>query len=103
MVWTLRERFRKTYEHTQHLAGVQGFQAHPLDELISIPNNSDLIAQLSQPLYKTSSNGKILIESKADMAKRGVKSPDYFDSLAYAFAPPPEARAEETLARILGE
>lgn len=71
----LRERFRKTHDH------VNGVAVHPEEELISIPNDSKLIVQISQPLGKRSSGGKILIESKDDMRKRGVDSPDYADSL----------------------
>lgn len=77
----LRERFKKTYEH------VNNIKCYPLDELISIPNHPDLIAQISLPKQKYSSNGKILLESKADMRKRGVDSPDFADMLAMAFAP----------------
>lgn len=79
----LRERFRKTYEM------VEGIASYPLDELISIPNNSALIAQLSQPLRKFTSAGKILLESKDEMKKRGVESPDFADALVLAYIDPP--------------
>lgn len=72
----LRERFRKTYDH------VNGIAEHPAEDLISIPNNPTLVAQLSQPLGKRTNTGKILIESKDDMRRRGVDSPDYADSLS---------------------
>lgn len=74
----LRDRFRKTYNYVNHIA------EYPLDELISIPNHPSLIAQLSTPLGKKTSTGKTLIESKEDMLKRGVGSPDFADSLAYS-------------------
>jgi hypothetical protein len=77
----LRERFKKTYEHTT------GIKAYPLDELISIPNHPDLIAQISLPKRKYTSSGKILLESKAEMRKRGIDSPDFADMLAMLFAP----------------
>lgn len=77
----VRERFRKTYEYVNDV-----FQ-HPADELISIPNNPQLIAQLSQPKEKRGANGKIYIESKVDMAKRGIESPDHADMCVYLFAP----------------
>ena len=52
---------------------------------IEIPPNEDLIAQLSAIKYKINSrSGKIEIESKDDMRKRGVDSPDEADSLAIA-------------------
>lgn len=79
--WMLRERFRKTYNHVNKIA------FYPLNELISIPNDVTLIAQLSTPLCKMTSTGKILVESKDDMAKRGIKSPDHADSLVYSEEP----------------
>ncbi|HLV78744.1 MAG TPA: hypothetical protein VKT32_00640 [Chthonomonadaceae bacterium] len=79
--WLLRHRFEKTYEYVHD--GIE----HPAEEMISIPNHRELIAQISQPLAFVTSSGKTKIESKEDMAKRGVKSPDFADALVYAFAP----------------
>jgi phage terminase large subunit len=78
--WRLRLRFEKTYEVRQ------GIGEHPLDECISLPNCAELIADLSLPLAESTETGKIRIESKAKMAQRGVKSPDYADALVYAYA-----------------
>lgn len=52
---------------------------------ISIPDDLELIAQLSSIKYKFNSRGQLQIESKEDMKKRGVKSPDKADALALAF------------------
>ena len=79
--WLLRTRFERTYEY------VHGIKDHPLEDLISIPNHGTLIGQLSQPLAIYNDSGKIKLEGKPEMARRGVKSPDYADALAYAFAP----------------
>jgi hypothetical protein len=79
--WLLRTRFERTYEF------VNGLAVHDLDDLISIPNHGELIAQLSLPLVFYDDSGRIRIESKPEMAKRGVASPDYADALSYAFAP----------------
>lgn len=79
--WLLRTRFERTYEF------VNGIASHPIEELISIPNHGLLIGQLSQPLVIYTDTGKIRIESKKEMAKRGVSSPDYADACAYAYAP----------------
>lgn len=81
--WLLRERFRKTWEVV-----TQG-KEYPLEELISIPNHTELINDLSKPLAHYNSAGKIGIESKADMKKRGVSSPDFGDMLAQLEAPVP--------------
>lgn len=53
---------------------------------ICIPNDPDLIKQLSQLRYGYSSEKKIRIEDKEEMKKRLGKSPDKADSLALAFA-----------------
>jgi len=59
-----------------------------------LPNDAALIADLSAPGYKTSSNGGRLIESKDDMKKRQIRSPDGADALAMTFAEPVLPRAE---------
>ena len=77
--FNLAERFRKTFEH------LEGIRTHDLSELISIPNHAELIMQLSQPTVKYTDGGKLLIESKIDLKKRGLSSPDTADSLVYCF------------------
>lgn len=84
--WCLRRRFEKTYEY------VNGIRQHPIDDLISIPNHSLLIQELSQPKYDYTESGKIIIESKKKMKTRGIKSPNLNDSLAMNFAPADEYR-----------
>jgi hypothetical protein len=54
---------------------------------LSIPNNVDLRDQLTQREYGFSQDGqRIKLETKADMVKRGVDSPDIADALALTFA-----------------
>lgn len=79
MWWKARRRFERTYEV------VNGIKTWPEIDLISIPNDPELVAQLSQPLVQFRDGGKIQIESKKDMRKRGIKSPDRADSLMLAF------------------
>ena len=79
--WTLRCRFEKAYEYRE--LGIQ----HPHDEMISIPNHPRLIAELSTPLVFQTETGKLQLESKIKMKKRGVKSPNFGDALAISFAP----------------
>jgi hypothetical protein len=52
---------------------------------ISIPDDPELIAQLSSIQYKIVSDRRIQMESKEEMRKRGVKSPDKADALALCF------------------
>lgn len=53
--------------------------------LAAIPNDETLIAQLAQPHYHYNPNGKIVLESKQDMRKRGLDSPDRADALVLTF------------------
>lgn len=53
----------------------------------SIPNDQDLRSELTALRYSYR-GGELLIESKDDAKKRGVKSPDRADSLALTFAVP---------------
>lgn len=53
----------------------------------SIPNDNELQSDLTALQY-TYKGGMLLIESKDDAKKRGVKSPDRADSLALTFAYP---------------
>ena len=60
-------------------------------EHASIPNDNDLKAELSSLRYSYRA-GELLIESKEDAKKRGIKSPDRADSLTMTFAVPPMKR-----------
>ena len=60
---------------------------------ISIPDDLELIAQLSSIKYKINSRGQLQMESKEDMKKRGTKSPDKADALALAFMDSPLVEA----------
>ena len=79
--WALRARFERTWEH------VNGQAVYPADELISIPDHAVLISELSQPMYSYTETGKVEIEKKSAMRKRGVKSPDFAESLMLANLP----------------
>lgn len=89
--WTVRDRLRRTYEHWLHTAGDGGIQ-HDLDDLLLLPDDNALCAELSVPRYLYTENGKIQIESKRQMAARGVASPDYAEALILTFAPTPVRR-----------
>jgi hypothetical protein len=51
-----------------------------------LPIDDELASELAAPLYKYTSTGKIKIESKDEMRKRGIKSPDKADALALTMA-----------------
>ena len=63
--WDLRERFRSGR--------------------ISIPSDQQLITELAALRYGYDSSGRIRMESKDDMRKRGLPSPDKADALMLAF------------------
>lgn len=83
--WEVRERARKT-----HMAVTTGKKYHP-DELLSFDSErlganriEHLIGELSSPKMQYS-NGKVKVESKAEMKKREIDSPNDADSLIMAF------------------
>jgi phage terminase large subunit len=51
-----------------------------------IPNDERLISELATVRYTFTSNGKIQIESKDEIRKRGLKSPDVADAFVLTFA-----------------
>ena len=51
-----------------------------------IPMDEDLIAELATVRYTFTSNGKIKVESKDDIRRRGLKSPDKADAFCLTFA-----------------
>lgn len=55
-------------------------------ELI-LPNDDDLVAQLSGRKYGLTENSKIMVESKDDMKKRGLPSPDEADCVLLLCVP----------------
>lgn len=70
--WNLREDIKTT--------------ALTENKLISLPDDKELINQLCSIKFKITRKGRIAIESKDDLKKRGLKSPDKADSLAIAWS-----------------
>lgn len=82
-------RFRKTYENV-----VKGAD-HPHDELISINSATidtkmlnQLKIELSAPRKDHDKNGRFKVESKEDLAKRDIASPNVADSVIMAAIEP---------------
>lgn len=55
---------------------------------LQLPDSDSLQADLISVGYKYQSDGKLLLESKQDMRRRGVPSPDEGDAVALCFADP---------------
>ena len=83
--WLVADRFRNTYN-----AIVNG-QKFDDSELISIssdmPGLGNLITELSTPWRKFDQLGRVKVESKDDLKKRDVASPNDADAFIMAFAP----------------
>lgn len=83
--WMVRDRFYKTWR------AIEFGDKYPEDELISIDSNIEdveyLCAELSRPQVDYDQNGRTKVESKKDMKKRGIPSPNKADALIMAFAP----------------
>ena len=86
--WTLRDRFRKTYEYWCYLNDPETGSYYPIDELILISGeDKEFIKQLSTPGYKRLESGKIQIETKDELKRRNVRSPDRVEALVIALSP----------------
>ena len=83
--WLLADRFRNTFN------AVRNGEKFADDELISLsstlPHLELLIDELSTPKRDYDQNGRVKVESKKDLAKRDVPSPNMADALVMTFAP----------------
>jgi phage terminase large subunit len=51
-----------------------------------LPRDDDLRQELVAPTYTFTSNGRVKVEGKAEMKRRGMRSPDLADALCLTFA-----------------
>lgn len=63
-----------------------GLRKRMTDGDLDLPEGQVVRSQLAGIKYKTVTDRKLKIESKEDMKKRGVKSPDYAEAIINAFA-----------------
>ena len=88
--WTIADRLRETYN-----AVVNGDEYDP-SNIISISSECDninqLLSELSTPKRHFDGKGKVKVESKEDLAKREVASPNLADAFIMAFWRPVVAR-----------
>jgi hypothetical protein len=85
--WRVRELFKRTHE------AVAFGQSISEDEVISINSEmkllNKLVMELSQPTYKKSVSGKIIV----DKAPNGTKSPNLADAVMMAFSQPSKKKS----------
>lgn len=69
----------------------------------AVPELPDLLEGMCAPEYGFKPTGELLLESKDNMRKRGVASPDLADALALTFAYPvvPQLRLEDRADRLV--
>lgn len=78
----------------RNLLQMEDEDGHPMEPELILPEDDALIAQLSARKYKITSTGRIKVESKEDMKKRGLSSPDEADCLCMLCLPFDRERAK---------
>jgi hypothetical protein len=85
--------------HNPHQLNMRAYMWSQMKDWLvtgAIPDDTQLEVQLTGPGYHINRANKLVIESKQDMASRGMASPDDADALALTFArrvgPPPPPR-----------
>jgi phage terminase large subunit len=93
--WLCRTALQRTHEHVLFLEGKEGGKRHDLTDLLSLPSgdrdSDQLCLEISLVKWGKNEKGKIVIEKKEALAKRGIKSPDYADALMLTFNDAPIA------------
>lgn len=69
---------------------------------VDIPDRDDIQADACAPGYKYDSLTRLVLESKEDIRKRGLRSPDEWDAVALTFAEPVVERRARPAARQTG-
>jgi phage terminase large subunit len=90
--WLCRTALQRTHEHVLWLLGKENGKEHPVTDLLALPSGdkeSDMLClQLSLVKWGRNDRGKIVIERKDALAKRGISSPDHADALMLTFVEP---------------
>lgn len=83
--WLVADRFRNTYN------AIHKGETFKPEELIfldpAMPHLDRIIDELTMPLQAFDANGRVTVESKRDLAKRNLASPNLADAFIMAFAP----------------
>lgn len=91
--WLCRTALQRTHEHVLWLDGKTGGREHPVTDLLSLPSgdrdSEALCLQLSLVKWGRNERGKIVIEKKEALQRRGVSSPDHADALMLTFVDKP--------------
>lgn len=80
LYWAVRRRAEKTWEKSR------GVKDWPDDECLELPDDNELIQQLSALRWEHTAEGKQALESKKAAATRGIKRLDRADGVVLSFA-----------------
>lgn len=62
---------------------------------VDLPDSDEIQADACAPGYKYDMQSRLLLESKEDMKRKGIRSPDTWDAIALTFAEPIRPRREQ--------
>lgn len=79
MWWNIRELLQPAEDESQ---------------VVSLEIDRIAAAQIAAPSYRSNSSGRLQIESKADMSKRGVGSPDRAEAILLSLFEPPSHQVQ---------
>lgn len=83
--WLTADRFRNTYNAVNRGETFDDGELISIDE--ELPGLQNLITQLSTPRRKFDGAGRVKVESKDDLKKREIDSPNDADAFIMAYAP----------------
>ena len=70
---------------------------------VRLDNDRKVMSQLAGPTFKSDSSGRIQIESKVDMKRRGVSSPDRAEAVLLALYEPPGKNIPNVSPIVIGQ
>lgn len=85
--WDMRSRAQKSHEYWLAINKQRGGMRHPIEELLLLPDHDQLCRELSWPKVKYMTGGKIAMESKDELKRRGVASPDFAEAASLSLVP----------------
>lgn len=87
--WLCRTAAQRSHEHVLFLEGKDGGVKHVPSDLLVLPSgdrdSDQLCLEISLVKWGRNERGKIVIEKKEALARRGIKSPDYADALMLTY------------------
>ncbi|ELR7719657.1 PBSX family phage terminase large subunit [Salmonella enterica] len=89
--WLVADRFRNTFNAVNAVKNGEAGETFSVDELISIDSSCPLLEklklELTTPHRDFDRNGRVMVETKKELAKRDVPSPNVADAFIMSFAP----------------